>query len=226
MKAHWLLISLPLFGCAEKTTQPATASSDSAQVAPAGTAEQGKAEAGKAEVGKPAPGFKLKDLDGKEVELQSFKGKTVVLEWWNPGCPYVKKSHGKGSLKGYAKTVTDKGAVWLSINSGAPGKQGAGVEANREGAKELGVENPILLDESGAVGKAYGATNTPHMYVIDPAGTLVYAGAIDNSPDAEGESPEGGSLVNYVAAAVDAIDKKQPVTVSKTKAYGCSVKYQ
>jgi peroxiredoxin len=221
MKACSVLLALALFGCADKSSQPATATSESAAAAPAGNAAVGQAEVGKA-----APNFKLKDLDGKEVELASFKGKTVVLEWFNPGCPYVKKSHGKGSLKGYAKTVTEKGAVWLSINSGAPGKQGAGVDANREGAKELGVENPILLDEAGTVGKAYGATNTPHMYVVDPSGTLVYAGAIDNSPDAEGESPEGGTLVNYVAAAVDAIDQKKPVGVAKTKAYGCSVKYQ
>lgn len=218
MNARWTLAALLLLGCAEKTTQPATATSESAAVA---------APVGPAEVGKAAPNFKLKDLDGKEVELASFKGKTVVLEWFNPGCPYVKNSHQKGSLKdGYAKSLTDKGTVWLSINSGAPGKQGAGVDANREGAKTLGVANPILLDESGAVGKTYGATNTPHMYVIDPEGTLVYAGAIDNSPNGEGDEPQGGPLVNYVAAAVDAIDQKKPVEVSKTKAYGCSVKYQ
>ncbi|MBL8744065.1 MAG: thioredoxin family protein [Myxococcales bacterium] len=215
MKALWIVVALSTLGCAEKSSQPAAATSESAV-----------AVTGSAEVGKPAPDFKLKDLNGKEVELASFKGKTVVLEWFNPGCPFVKKSHGKGSLKGYAKTVTEKGTVWLSINSGAPGKQGAGVDVNREGARELGVENPILLDESGAVGKAYGATNTPHMYVIDPEGTLVYAGAIDNSPDAEGESPEGGKLVNYVAEALTAIDEKKPVAVAKTKAYGCSVKYQ
>lgn len=178
-----------------------------------------------AAVGKPAPDFTLKDLDGKEVSLASFKGKTIVLEWFNPGCPFVKAAHTKGSLKGYVESLAAKDVVWLSINSGAPGKQGAGAEANKEGAAALGIKNPILLDESGAVGKTYGATNTPHMYVIDPTGTLVYAGAIDNSPDGEGESPTGDKLVNHVAEALDAIEAKRAVTVPQTKAYGCSVKY-
>ncbi len=195
---------------------------------PTGAAE-GQKEAGqaqsKAEVGKPAPDFKLKDLDGKEVSLSSFKGKTVILEWFNPECPFVKKSHTKGSLKGLASTMTDKGVVWLAINSGAAGKQGAGVEKNKTGAEALAVKNPILLDESGEVGKMYGATNTPHMFVIDPSGVLVYAGAIDNSPDGEGESPEGGKLVNYVTDAIAALDAKRAVATPSTKAYGCSVKY-
>jgi len=220
MQTPWLFLAFALVGCTENGAQPATATSESANKAGA------VSDSGPAEVGKPAPNFKLWDLDGKEVELASFKGKTVVLEWFNPGCPFVQKSHNKGSLKGYAQTVTAKGTVWLSVNSGAAGKQGAGVDVNRSGAKDLGVENPILLDESGAVGKLYGATNTPHVYVIDPAGTLVYAGAIDNSPDAEGESPEGGKLVNYVADALDAVDQKKAVAVPKTKAYGCSVKYK
>jgi hypothetical protein len=89
----------------------------------------------------------------------------------------------------------------------------------------LGVKNPILLDETGEVGRMYGATNTPHLYVIDSAGVLAYAGAIDNSPDAEGESPEGGKLVNYVTEALAALDAKRPVATASTKAYGCSVKY-
>ena len=113
----------------------------------------------------------------------------------------------------------------FEINSGAPGKQGAGVDKSKDGAAALGVKNPVLIDESGEVGKLYGATNTPHMFVIDPSGVLVYAGAIDNSPDAEGESPEGGTLVNYVTEALAAIDEKRPVKVASTKAYGCSVKY-
>ena len=108
-----------------------------------------------AEVGKPAPDFALKDLDGKEVRLSSFKGKTVVLEWFNPGCPFVKASHTKGSLKDTARRETKAGVVWLAVNSGAPGKQGAGVEANREGAKTFNLDHPILLDDQGAVGKIY-----------------------------------------------------------------------
>lgn len=179
-----------------------------------------------AEVGKPAPDFALKDLDGKEVRLSSFKGKAVVLEWFNPGCPFVKASHTKGSLKDAAKRQTKNGVVWLAINSGAAGKQGAGLDANRDGAKTFAMENPILLDEAGTVGKIYGATNTPHIMVVDDKGTLVYRGAVDNSPDGEGESPTGGKLVSYVDAALADIGAGKPVATSETKAYGCGVKYK
>jgi peroxiredoxin len=179
----------------------------------------------KAEVGKPAPDFTLKDLDGKETKLSSFKGKVVVLEWFNPGCPFVKNAHTKGSLKEAAKKHTKNGVVWLAINSASPGKQGHGVDANREGAKTYAMDYPILLDESGDVGHTYGATNTPHMMVIDREGTLVYRGAIDNSPDGEGESPTGGKLVSYVDEAVAAIGAGKAPATTETKAYGCSVKY-
>lgn len=178
-----------------------------------------------AELGKPAPDFTLKDLDGKDVSLASFKGKTVVLEWFNPECPFVKAAHGKGSLVDTAKKQQAKGIVWLSINSGAPGKQGAGVEKNKAGVKTFAMENPVLLDESGAVGKAYGATNTPHLFIVDAGGNLVYRGAIDNSPDGEGKSPQGGTLINYVNAALDDLAAKRPVKTADTKAYGCGVKY-
>lgn len=224
-----LLLGLLASGCEPTATATsATAAAPPASPAASGTtaAPARKTDAAAATVGQPAPDFTLKDLDGKEHALASLKGKTVVLEWFNPGCPFVKNSHGKGSLKGFASRVTAQGdVVWLAINSGAPGKQGAGVDANRQGAKDLGVSNPILLDEDGKVGKAYGATNTPHMFVIDPKGTLVYAGAIDNSPDGEGESPEGGTLVNHVAQALDELAAGKPISVPTTKAYGCSVKY-
>ena len=178
-----------------------------------------------AEVGAPAPDFTLADLTGKTVKLSDFKGKTVVLEWFNPGCPYVKASHTKGSLVDAARRHAQKGVVWLAINSGAPGKQGAGLEVNREAQKTFRLDHPVLLDESGQVGRAYGATNTPHMFVIAPSGTLVYAGAIDNSPDGEGESPAGGKLIRYVDAALADLAAGRPVAVPSTKAYGCSVKY-
>jgi peroxiredoxin len=184
-----------------------------------------KAAPGPAAIGKPAPGFKLKDLNGKEVSLSSFKGKVIVLEWFNPGCPFVKKSHSQGSLVDAARRHTRNGVVWLAINSGAPGKQGNEVAMNVEAAKTWSLEHPILRDEDGAVGKAYGATNTPHMFVIDKAGVLVYAGAIDNSPDAEGKSPEGGTLIKYVDAALEDLAAGKPVRTPTSKAYGCSVKY-
>jgi len=201
------------------TGAAATASPVTPTTAPAAGAEH-------ADVGKQAPDFALKDLDGKEVRLSSFKGKTVVLEWFNPGCPFVKAAHTKGSLKDAAKRQTKNGVVWLAINSGAPGKQGVGVEANREGAKTFAMDNPILLDEAGTVGKTYGATNTPHVMIVDGQGTLVYRGAVDNSPDGDGESPTGGKLVSYVDAALADLGAGKPVAKSETKAYGCSVKYK
>jgi peroxiredoxin len=177
------------------------------------------------ELGKKAPDFSLPDLDGKTVKLSDFKGKTVVLEWFNPECPFVKKSHTVGSLVGTAKKHTDKGIVWLAVNSGAPGKQGHGAQKNKDAAKGFNMAHPVLLDESGATGKAYGATNTPHMYVIDKAGNLVYRGAIDNSPDGEKQNPKDGVLVNHVDAALEDLAAGRPVKVPDTKAYGCSVKY-
>lgn len=207
-------------------TQQTTASQQAETKAASPNASPAMApDAPKAEIGKPAPDFTLKDLDGKETKLSSFKGKTVVLEWFNPGCPFVKKSHTKGSLKEAAAKHTKNGVVWLSINSGAPGKQGAGIDANREGAKTFSMTNPILLDETGEVGQKYGATNTPHIMVIDPAGNLAYRGAVDNSPDGEGETPSGGKLVSYVDEAVAAVGAGKTPATAETKAYGCGVKY-
>jgi peroxiredoxin len=190
--------------------------------AAAATAKQGTINA---IVGSTAPDFTLKDLDGNDVALSSFKGKTVVLEWFNPGCPFVTKSHTVGSLVDTAKRHTANGVVWLAINSGAPGKQGHDPQLNVDRVKTWGLTHPVLRDESGTVGKAYGATRTPHMFVIDPNGIVVYGGAIDNSPDAEGKSPTDDKLVNYVDAALAALAAGQPVDVHDTKAYGCSVKY-
>jgi peroxiredoxin len=178
-----------------------------------------------AKVGAPAPDFTLTDLDGATVKLSDFKGKTVVLEWFNPGCPYVVASHTKGSLVGAAARAKKNGVVWLAINSGAPRKQGHGLESNRAAAKKWNMNHPILLDERGTVGKAYGATNTPHMYVIDASGTLRYRGAIDNSPDGEGLSPKGGTLIRYVDVALEDLAAGRPIQTTDTKAYGCSVKF-
>lgn len=224
-----------LFACAltlgcNKTDPKPAAPDPSAATAPAATPASGVAttSAGttdKAEVGKPAPDFSLKDTEGNLVRLADFKGKTVVVEWFNPDCPFVKKSHEKGSLKGYAQAKVNAGVTWIAVNSGAPGKQGHGAARNVEAKKAWSLPHPILLDETGQVGKAYGATNTPHMFVVDAAGVLRYAGAIDNSPDAEGESPQGGKLVNYVEQSLSEIAAGKPVSVASTKAYGCSVKY-
>lgn len=205
-----------IVACSLSLTSVALAAPDAAKPAAAPTA---------AEVGKPAPAFALPDLAGKQVSLASFKGKTVVLEWFNPGCPYVKKSHTVGSLVDTAKRQQKAGVVWLAINSGGAGKQGNDLKMNTDAVTTFGLAHPVLRDESGAVGKAYGATNTPHMFVIDPKGVLVYAGAIDNSPDAEGKSAPDGKLVNYVDAALEDLAAKRPVKSATSKAYGCSVKY-
>jgi peroxiredoxin len=179
-----------------------------------------------AAIGQPAPDFTLPDLDGKQVSLAQFHGKPVVLEWFNPGCPFVRNSHTVGSLKGLAAEQAAQGVAWLAINSGGAGKQGNGAEATRKGQSEYGMQYPVLLDESGNVGHLYGAERTPHMYVINAEGVLVYRGAIDNSPDGEGQSPEGGKLVNYVASALQAVRSGGKVEPAETKPYGCSVKYQ
>lgn len=183
------------------------------------------AEATSPVIGKPAPDFTLPDLAGKDVKLASFKGKVIVLEWFNPGCPFVKASHRAGSLVDAAKRHMKDGVVWLAINSGAPGKQGNDLAMNVAATKTWSLPNPILRDQAGVVGKAYGATNTPNMFVIDKAGAVVYAGAIDNSPDGEGESPKGGKLVNYVDAALEDVAAGRAVRTPVTKPYGCTVKY-
>lgn len=219
-----LLLPLLLVACSEATA-PSAAPTPGANgsAAPGALAPATTAAAGSAAVGKPAPDFTLTDLDGKAVHLADYRGKTVVLEWFNPECPFVKLAHGKGSLRTMAAEESAKGVVWLAINSGAPGKQGHGREVNVKGKADFGLTHPILLDETGAVGKSYGATNTPHVFVIDPAGTLVYAGALD---DTRGGEPEPGEAVkNYVALALQSVATKQPLAETTTKAWGCSVKY-
>ena len=175
-----------------------------------------------AEVGKPAPDFTLTDLNGKPFKLSEHKEKIVVLEWFNPGCPFVVRSHEKDSLKGLAGELAKEGVVWVAINSGAPGKQGTGKELNAKAAEKWGMAYPILLDEEGVVGRKYGAKTTPHMYVIDAKGVLAYAGGIDNDPAGE-LGPD--KRENYVREAVAALKKGERVKTATSKPYGCSVKY-
>lgn len=174
-------------------------------------------------VGHAAPDFSLSAADGTGFRLADHKGKLIVLEWFNPGCPFVKYAHGEGPLKDMAAVETAKEVVWVAINSGGAGKQGAGVEASLAGAKGFGMTHPVLIDEAGAVGRAYGAEKTPHVYLIDTAGVLVYAGAIDNAPI--GEVDGGGAYVNHLGLALADARAGRPVANPQTKAYGCSVKY-
>ncbi|HYQ17980.1 MAG TPA: redoxin domain-containing protein [Polyangiaceae bacterium] len=228
--AWWsLFCGSSILGCSRGTPpikeEPAKNEARPTTAAMTAPPEPAAAKLENARIGAAAPDFELPDLDGKLVKLSSFRGSTVVLEWFNPGCPFVKASHTKGSLVDTASRQLKNGVVWLAVNSGAPGKQGNGVEANRAGKAAFKLEHPILLDETGRVGHAYGAAHTPHLFIIDPQGVLVYRGAIDNSPDAEGESPTGGKLINYVDATLGDLKAGRPVSVAETEAYGCSVKY-
>ena len=174
---------------APREPAPATAEPETPRPAPSEPAD----ETTRAAVGQPAPDFTLPDLDGKPVKLSDHRGKTVVLEWFNPQCPFVRMSHTKGSLVDAAARHAKDGVVWLAINSNAPGKQGNAPDVNRQAKTAFGMQHPLLRDEAGAVGRQYGATHTPHMFVIDPSGTLVYAGAIDNSPTAKAPPPRAAS---------------------------------
>lgn len=176
-------------------------------------------------VGAPAPAFSGIDSHGKTHSLGDYKGKYVVLEWLNHGCPYVAKHYGSGNMQKLQREWTDKGAVWLSVQSSAKGKQGnqSAEEANKTAKEKGSAASAILLDEGGDIARAYGAQTTPHMFVIDPKGKLIYAGAIDDKASTDEEDVAGAT--NYVSAALTAAMAGKPVKVASTKAYGCSVKY-
>jgi peroxiredoxin len=177
------------------------------------------------QVGKPAPDFSLPGLSGKQHELSDYKGKYVVLEWVNFGCPFVRKHYGSENMQKLQKEFADKGVVWLSICSSAPGKQGNETpEAAKQGISEYGwAASAYLVDEDGKVGKLYNAKTTPEMFVIDPKGTLIYAGAIDDKPTPDPSTVKGSN--NFVKAALTEASSGKAVSVPSTKPYGCSVKY-
>jgi len=203
---------------------PAKAETPASGAAPAAAVTNPLVDpAATATIGQRAPDFALPAADGTTVKLSDFKGKRVVLEWFNPECPFVKWAHDTGPLKDLAGRTTATGVVWLAINSGAPGKQGHGAETNTQAAKQWNMTHPVLLDETGAVGHAYAATNTPHMYIVDEKGALVYRGGLDNAP--MGEPREGGSRVAEFEDSLAALVAGKPVPAAETKAWGCSVKY-
>lgn len=176
-------------------------------------------------VGQPAPAFKAADINGKTRTLVEFRGKTVVLEWTNNGCPYVQKHYQSGTMQKLQAQATRDGVVWLTVVSSAAGMQGfLTPKAGKAWKAEVGAaSSSVLLDPSGVVGRAYDARTTPHMYIVDPAGTLVYMGGIDDQPFADPESLK--TAHNYVVAALADLAAGRPVALAATRPYGCSVKY-
>ena len=211
----------------EPAGDPAAAPEPGSTAAPGAAAAVATPEpaavAATATLGQPAPDFTLTDTDGKPWKLSDHRGKTVVIEWFNPGCPFVKYAYGEGPLADLAKKTISDDVVWVNINSGAPGKQGHGLEANREARERWTIPQPVLIDEDGAVGRSYEAKTTPGMYVIDKAGNLVYRGALDNAP--LGRTEDDAAPVNYVTAALSDLAAGRPVATPETVSYGCSVKY-
>ena len=176
-------------------------------------------------IGAPAPDFSLSDSSGKKHSLADFKGKYVVLEWFNPGCPFVQKHYKSENMQGLQKQFTSKDVVWLTIDSSAPGKEGylTADEANKQIADWKIKSTALLLDPDGKVGHEYAATNTPHMYVVDPSGKLIYSGAIDSKPTANPD--DIASSTNYVKVALEQAMAGKPVATPNSRAYGCSIKY-
>jgi peroxiredoxin len=177
------------------------------------------------EVGKAAPNFSLPDTNGKPHSLADLKGKYVVLEWYQPDCPFVRKHYRSGNMQALQKEYTAKGVTWLSIDSSAPGEEGnypAG-KLNEISAQDSAARTALLLDPSGEVGRLYGAKTTPDMYVIDPSGILVYKGAIDNKRSTD--LADVKTATNYVKGALEAVMAGKTVATTATQPYGCSVKY-
>ena len=214
---------------AAKPEPPAQVAEPAAQTA---TPQPAVVPSTNAEVGKPAPDFTLTDTEGNTHQLSKLKDKLVVLEWFNPDCPFVRYAHTQGPLQDMAKRVAREDLIWLAVNSGAPGKQGHGLARNVEARTQYGLAHPVLLDEQGVVGHAFGAEKTPHMAIIGPKGNVLYLGGIDNAPmgkvDPERPVPTGmehGKQVNYVDEVLEDLQKGQPIRLPQAPSYGCSVKY-
>ena len=185
----------------------------------------GSAAFATATVGQPAPAFTATDASGKPVSLSDYKGKTVVLEWVNPGCPFVQKHYNSANMQGTQKDAAAKGVVWLAINSTAtdasdykkPADMAQWMTAQKAAA------TATVMDADGKVGRAYGARTTPHLYIVDPAGKLVYAGGIDSKATAN--VADISSATNYVKTALAETAAGQPISNPTTRPYGCSIKY-
>jgi peroxiredoxin len=176
-------------------------------------------------VNQPAPDFTGVDSNGKTHALSQYRGETVVLEWTNHDCPYVRKHYQSGNMQSLQQAATRDGVVWLSIISSAPGKQGhvSAAKANELTSKRNASPSAVILDENGDIGRLYGAKTTPHMYIIDPDGTLVYMGGIDDIPSSNPEDIARAN--NYVSVALQSLSDGKPIADNVTRPYGCSVKY-
>ncbi len=179
-----------------------------------------------ARVGEPAPDFTATDSNGTRHHLADYKGKYVVLEWHNQGCPYTRKHYESGNMQRLQKEWTGKGVVWFTVISSAPGTQGyvTGPEENQYVSKMKAAPSAVLLDPEGTVGHLYAAKTTPHMYIIDPTGKLIYNGAIDDHPTSD--ASDIPSSRNYVSSALEQAMAGKPVGEAATRPYGCSVKYK
>lgn len=177
-------------------------------------------------VGAAAPDFSLTDSKGKTQSVSQHKGKYVVLEWFNPDCPFVKKHYGSGNMQKLQEEFTGKGVVWLSIDSSAPGKEGhlTAEQANAKMTEWKTKQTALVLDPDGKAGQVYGAKNTPHMFVINPEGKIIYQGAIDSKATANAADIAGST--NYVKVALEESLGGKSVSNANTKPYGCSVKYK
>jgi peroxiredoxin len=175
--------------------------------------------------GQPAADFKLTDVTGKPQRLADYRGKYVVLEWFNQGCPFVQKHYESGNMQSLQRKFTERGVVWLAISSTNPKSSDYRDPVRAQGVMKGWQMAPsaFLLDEDGTVGRTYGAKATPHMFVVDPKGTVIYAGAIDDTPTWRAEDVK--TARNHVAAALDEAMGGKPVSQPSTAAYGCSVKY-
>ena len=176
-------------------------------------------------VNQPAPAFTVSDTRGATHSLDSYRGKWVVLEWFNHDCPYTKKHYKSDNMQSLQREYTSKGVVWISVLSSAPGKQGyrSAADADEDAAERKAAPSFVVRDTAGVLGRQYGARTTPHLFAIDPEGVLRYAGAIDDM--ATSKVKDVGSAKNYLKAALDAGLAGQPIAVATTQPYGCDVKY-
>ncbi len=175
------------------------------------------------QLGDTVPDFMLTDLDGKVVRLSDFRGNRLVIEWFNPSCPFTNFAHEEGSLRTMARELAQAGVLWIAINSAGTEKMGGGIEASRAAAKRWDLSHPVLLDPTGDVGRMFDATTTPEVFLIDERGKLVYLGALDNAPF--GKVRGGGEPVSYLQAALDDLAAGRAVSTPVRQSYGCRVKY-